>query len=120
MGDFLIGVLASRSITKSCRARPDPSIHCRDSVTGGQTESHWTASGFEFLHAEAGSDYRVARNLSIGPFFSVSVAHYSSQTNWYPAAGQRSLYSATFDIPNSAIHEWIMFGLRVSHLIVVK
>jgi hypothetical protein len=54
-----------------------------------ETETHWTASGFEFLHVDVGGDYRVSRYLSIGTFLSVSIAHYSEQTNWYPLAGQR-------------------------------
>jgi outer membrane protein len=80
---------------------------------------HATASGIEFLHLDAACDYRLAANLFIGPFISVSVARYLNEELTFPESGQRLPFVRSVDIPNSAIHEWIMLGLRASYLIVL-
>jgi hypothetical protein len=90
-----------------------------DPYTGAQAETHWTASGLEYVHADVGAEHRGSRNVSIGAILSVSVGHYSNETNWYPLSGQRSPGGGTIAIPSGAVHEWIMFCVRVSYLIPV-
>jgi hypothetical protein len=83
---------------------------------GGRTESHWTASGLEFVNLDAGADFRMLSAFAIGAYVTVTVAHYSHQTQFYPIAGQRSPGGGRTDVSGDAIHEWIMFGLRLSYL----
>jgi hypothetical protein len=61
------------------------------------------AHGFEFVTLQGGGDYRVAPQVSLGPFLSFSVARYDTVSN---PAGR------AFDIANPAVHEWLQIGLR--------
>jgi hypothetical protein len=90
-----------------------------DPNTSAQSETHWRASGLEYVHTDFGGDQRVSQNVSIGAVVSVSIGHYSSESNGYPQPGQRSPFSDTIAIPSNAIHEWLMFCLRASYLVVL-
>lgn len=55
-------------------------------------------TGFEFLNLQAGADYKVSEQFSVGPYLLFSIAQYSS------VEGN--------DIQNKAVHEWLNFGVR--------
>jgi outer membrane protein len=92
-------------------SRGDPS------VPPGTIEVHSRASGLEYLHVDAGCSFRLFRGLSLGPFVALTVAHYSEESRHRPPSYlEQTGFSAKFDVPSNAIHEWIMFGLKISYL----
>jgi hypothetical protein len=68
----------------------------------GATAGSGNFHGFEFVTLQAGGDFRVAPQFALGPFVSFSVAEYSSA----------SINGASEDIQNTAVHEWLQFGVR--------
>jgi hypothetical protein len=73
---------------------------------GGQSASA-SAKGFEFVTLHAGGDYRMSPNFALGPFVSFSLAQYGSATIELPGSG-----SATMDLTDKKMHEWLQLGVR--------
>jgi hypothetical protein len=66
-------------------------------------------SGWEFVNVQAGLDFRLLQDtLGIGPFLSVAISQYTSQSNPSDFKGGTTGQS----ISNQALHEWFMFGAR--------
>jgi len=55
----------------------------------------------------AGADYKLEPNFGIGPLVSLSLGEYSNQ-QICSAGGQ----CVSTSISNSALHEWLTFGVR--------
>jgi hypothetical protein len=66
--------------------------------TGSLAEAGW-----ELLNLEAGIDLRPIHAAGIGPFVAWTVGEYDFES--LPGHGQTA-------VPNRALHEWLMFGLR--------
>jgi hypothetical protein len=70
-------------------------------------------TGFEFGNAQLGLDYRLSSQFVVGPFVAFTVAQYSNQNV------SDGVTTTKLDVPNKAIHEWLMFGLRGLFTIIV-
>jgi hypothetical protein len=63
-------------------------------------------SGFELLNLQAGGDYRVSPQFSIGPFLQLGIGRYSN-------AESEQTGEPTADIPmDETFHQWLSFGVR--------
>jgi len=61
-----------------------------------------SVSGFEFLLVQAGGDFKVAPQFTLGPFVMFSLGEYRSQ----------SVGGTSMDISGTAMHEWLELGVR--------
>jgi opacity protein-like surface antigen len=69
-----------------------------------------TVRGFELLTLQAGGDFRLAPQFVLGPFLSFSIGRYEAfSLDATPGVG---VTSGSGDITNTAIHEWLQFGVR--------
>jgi hypothetical protein len=76
-----------------------------DLSAGGMSGSV-SAKGLEFLTLQGGGEYRIAPQMTIGPFLSLSLGQYdTAETN----LGGMSM---SMSIANKALHEWLQFGVR--------
>ena len=76
-------------------------------VTQGSMSASARVTGFQFLNLLAGADYKLDSNFGIGPLVSLSLGEYSNQQAC--AAGGQCVSTS---ISNSALHEWLTFGVR--------
>jgi outer membrane protein W len=72
------------------------SLTVKESQGGLSVSTDFT--GFEFLNLQAGGDYKVNEQFSVGPYVQFSLGQYSS------AEGE--------DIPETSMHQWLNFGVR--------
>jgi hypothetical protein len=77
------------------------------SVSQGGQSASLGFSGFQFVNLQVGGDYKVMPNLGVGPFVQFSLGEFSSCS--YGGAAS-SLGSCS--IQNTAMHEWLQFGIR--------
>lgn len=75
-------------------------------VTVGANSADMSTKGWEFAGAHVGADFHPARAFTIGPMFSASFGQYASQS-WSRPNG-----SGSSDFNNTALHQWVMFGVR--------
>jgi hypothetical protein len=75
------------------------------SASGGSASAGVGISGWEFINAQVGFDYRVSNNFSIGPFSAITVAEFEN-------ASVNGAMSTSGSIANKALHEWLIFGVR--------
>jgi hypothetical protein len=73
---------------------------------GGQSASQ-SFSGFQFVNLQIGGDYKVLPNLGVGPFVMFSLGEYSNCSTSVPG-----VTTGSCTIPNTALHEWLTFGIR--------
>jgi outer membrane protein W len=73
---------------------------------GGQSASS-SFSGFQFVNLQIGGDYKVMPNLGVGPFVMFSLGEYSGCSTSVPGVS-----SGSCTINNTAMHEWLTFGIR--------
>lgn len=71
-------------------------------VEGPGGEVKLSVKGFELLNLQGGVEWKVARNLSVGPFAMLSIGRYSSA----------EVDGADEDIDDKAFHEWLQVGVR--------
>jgi outer membrane protein W len=69
----------------------------------GDQEASMTFSGFEFATLQAGANYLVTSQFSVGPFISLGMGRYSDLST-------DGAFEAT--IEEKSIHEWLQFGFR--------
>jgi hypothetical protein len=81
-------------------------------VEGGGAEVSITASGFEFFNLQAGLDIAASEHFYVGPFLSVSFAQYSDLSVDCSSNNFCDGFGADGDIEETAIHEWLMLGVR--------
>lgn len=88
-----------------------------DASSGGSSlEISSTVKGFEFVNLQGGVDFRAAKGLGIGPFLSFTLAQFDSRSSSCSGA----CTDITFmngDIPNKALHQWLLLGVRGSFVI---
>ncbi|HET6338619.1 MAG TPA: outer membrane beta-barrel protein [Polyangiales bacterium] len=84
------------------------------SVEGGGLEVSSTLHGFEFFNFQAGLDIAVAEHFYIGPVLTLSFAQFSSLSiDCSSSSGLcDQMPSASGDIDEKALHEWLMIGVR--------
>ena len=73
---------------------------------GGQSAGE-SFSGFQFVNLQVGGDYKVMPNLGVGPFVMFSLGEYSGCSFSGGLSGGGSC-----TIQNTAMHEWLTFGIR--------
>jgi hypothetical protein len=71
-----------------------------NTIDDGTDEATFT--GWEFLNLQAGGDYKVNEQLSVGPYAMFSIAQYGD--------GEIGGFSAP--ISDKKMHEWLSFGVR--------
>jgi hypothetical protein len=76
-------------------------------ISEAGTSGNASFSGFQFVNIQAGGDYKAMPNLGIGPFVMFSLGQYGS-CSYGGAFG--SLGNCT--IQQTAMHEWLTFGVR--------
>jgi hypothetical protein len=65
------------------------------------------AAGFDYAHFTAGFDYRLNKQVGIGPVVDLSVGQYSKVVQ--KVNGQEN----SGDIKEKALHQWLTFGVRL-------
>jgi outer membrane protein W len=73
---------------------------------GGQSAST-SLSGFQFVNVQVGGDYKIMPNLGVGPFVMFSLGEFSNCSISAPGGA-----SPSCTINNTALHEWLTFGIR--------
>jgi hypothetical protein len=71
-------------------------------------DGNGSLSGWEFGNLQLGLDFALGSAVKLGPWVSFSIGQYGTVS----AAGSGGA-SASVDIPNKTIHEWIMGGVRL-------
>lgn len=75
---------------------------------GGQSLGSAAFNGFQFVNLQIGGDYKVMPNLGVGPFVMFSLGEYSGCS----LNGPNGQSAGTCTIQNTAMHEWLTFGIR--------
>jgi outer membrane protein W len=70
-----------------------------------------TASGWEFGHFMAGVDFRLSRNVAIGPLLDLALGEYARLTSSTDFPGEAG--SSGGGIAHTALHEWLLVGGRL-------
>jgi outer membrane protein W len=78
------------------------------SVSGNGGSGTFGAHGFEFANLQGGFDYKLSPAFGIGPFLSFSLGQYGTTS----AGGDLKDLYQDGSIDNTAIHEWLTFGIR--------
>jgi hypothetical protein len=78
-------------------------------TTPGET-GDGSVKGWEFVGLHLGGDFKVASAVSVGPAFTASFGQYGSVSK--SVSGPNGSKSESSDYSNTALHEWIFFGLR--------
>jgi hypothetical protein len=73
-----------------------------------------TLHGFEFFNLQAGLDIQVVEHLFIGPFLTLAVGQADSMSIdcSTSAAGVCDQFGTSRDIANTALHQWLLLGVR--------
>lgn len=74
-------------------------------ASAGGVESKSSFSGLQFANLQVGGDYRVNKNLGIGPFVSFAIGQYGSCTS---DPGGKDCFQGV----DKAMHEWLTIGVR--------
>jgi hypothetical protein len=80
----------------------------------GETDTDSTRAGFEFANLQAGADYHVAPRIALAPFFSFSIGQYQSVST--TTTNGMTTTTTTEDLAKTALHHWILIGLRVAFM----
>ncbi|HXJ23531.1 MAG TPA: outer membrane beta-barrel protein [Polyangia bacterium] len=76
------------------------------SGTIGNVGFSGNASGWEFVNLQVGGDFPLQQGMAVGPFIGFSIARYGS------ISGSLGNLTASPDVSNPALHEWLQFGAR--------
>jgi hypothetical protein len=72
-----------------------------------------TGSGFEFVNFQLGLDVLAAPSFGIGPFLAFTLGQYDSYSNECTGLANCAAINAdNGDIDNTALHQWLFFGVR--------
>ena len=84
-----------------------------DASVGGTTiKSSSSIHGWEFISLQGGADFAVAPQFGLGPFLSLSIAQYGTSTTSCSGTGCEPGDSASRDIDEKALHQWLTLGVR--------
>lgn len=82
----------------------------------GGAEVSFSSRGFELLNLQLGLDVPVATNFYIGPAVSFSLGQYDSlAVDCSGVADCSTLSDVDGDIPDKALHEWLVLGVRATY-----
>ena len=70
-------------------------------TNAGQTETY-ALQGPQFMKFQAGTDIRIGRSMTLGPFLSFSLAEYNKFTD----------NGASSDLTSTSMHEWLVLGVK--------
>jgi hypothetical protein len=70
-------------------------------IANGQTHTY-ALQGPQFMKFQGGTDFRLGRSMTLGPFLSFSLAEYNKFTD----------NGASSDIISTALHEWLVLGVK--------
>jgi hypothetical protein len=65
-----------------------------------------TFKGLQFAKLSLGFDYRLSPSFAVGPLLDLSLGQYSS------GSVDSGSQSASQDLPNKSLHEWLTIGVR--------
>jgi hypothetical protein len=78
-------------------------------TTEGGGNQEFSFGGFDFFNVQAGADFKITRNLGIGPFVVFTSGQFSSFS---------SSNCSELNAP-AALHEWLTFGIRFAYDIAI-
>ena len=85
-------------------------------ASGGGVQLSITPSGFELVNLQLGLDVPVSKRFYLGPVISFSLDQFSSiSVDCSGAAGLCAGFGVDGDIPNKALHEWLVIALRAAY-----
>ena len=76
----------------------------------GNVSSGATDSGLDYVTFMVGGDYKPSPNVGVGPFVNLALGQYSNVS----VSGPGNTQTQSGSIPNPALHEWLMIGIRVT------
>ena len=82
----------------------DPWLGIGAGGTGGSAGA--SLRGWEFANLQSGTDFKLSRVASIGPFVALTIAEYTTSDASFGGV------SVSGEIPNKTVHLWLMLGLR--------
>jgi hypothetical protein len=80
-------------------------------ANGVSSDISSTGHGFEFINLQGGADFSVAPGFGLGPFLSLSVGQYSTESTSCSGSCLASS-SESKDIDKKAMHQWLTLGVR--------
>jgi outer membrane protein W len=82
------------------------------STSSGDKEASLTAPGIEFVHAQAGIDFPIDRDVAalLGPFVGFSIGQFSR----FSCNSEGTICPS---IQKKTLHEWLTFGIRASFVL---
>jgi opacity protein-like surface antigen len=80
------------------------------SLTQGTATRDDTVKGWEFIRADVGGDFHASRDFVIGPYASFSLGQYFSLDETQTGGN-----STSSDFKNTALHQWLSFGMRLAY-----
>jgi len=84
-------------------------LHNQASGPGGSISQ--TFRGVELLGLQIGTDFEVDQNIKLGPFIGYSIGQFGYGKQTYDTAQLKG--TSNLGISNMALHEWLVFGVRV-------
>ena len=79
-------------------------------VSQGNVSSSITDSGLDYVTFMVGADYKPTPNFGVGPFVNFALGQYSDGS----VSGFGNTQTQSASIPNPALHEWLMIGIRIA------
>ncbi len=80
-------------------------------VSQGTTSASVTDSGLDYVTFMVGADYKPTPNFGVGPFVNFALGQYSDGS----VSGPGNAQTQSASIPNPALHEWLMIGIRIAN-----
>ena len=78
--------------------------------SGEEVDTGATLRGWEFANVQGGAQFELMRNVSVGPFLSLSIGRYNSCSVEFDGEDQDCRFDR--DLGNKAIHQWVVIGAR--------
>jgi len=82
-------------------------------VLGQTFVADGNVQGFEFLNLQAGGDFKVSREVGMGPFLSFSLGQYATYSRTGTGLGVTANQSG--DLTDTGVHEWFVICLLVQY-----
>jgi hypothetical protein len=80
-------------------------------VSQGNLSTGVNNSGFDYVTFMVGADYKPAADFGVGPFVNFTLGQYSDAS----MSGIGSTQTQSASVPNQALHEWLILGIRIAH-----
>jgi hypothetical protein len=79
-------------------------------VSQGTLSTSLNNSGLDYVTFTVGADYKPVPNCGVGPFVSFALGEYNNAST----SGSGNTQTQSGSIPNPALHEWLVLGIRVA------